>query len=135
MGGRVRVLQLRTWLETQGETVATWGTRGTPLLFPRSKEGLGTRRKRTNYVCPSWALDEKSHAGLTKQDRVTRISPRNAKQKLQELPGHVGPQMTVMTLSCLCPPPKSYSCSKLNPSPQWKSQPTEEGAPSEEKRL
>lgn len=65
-----------------------------------------------------------------------RISPRSAKQKLQELPGHVGPpQITMMTLSCLCLPPKSYSCSKLTPVPQWKSQPTEEGAPSEEKKL
>lgn len=45
------------------------------------------------------------------------------------------PQITVMTLSCLCLPPKSYSCSKLTPVPQWKSQPTEEGAPSEEKKL
>lgn len=99
------------------------------------KEG----RKKINHVCPSWALDEKSHAGLTKQGRVMRISPRSAKQKLQELPGHVGPpsprQMTVMTLSCLCLPPKSYSCSKLTPVPQWKSQPTEERAPSEEKKL
>lgn len=45
------------------------------------------------------------------------------------------PQMTVMTLSCLCLPPKSYFCSKLTPGPQWKRQPTEEGAPSEEKKL
>lgn len=40
-----------------------------------------------NHVCPSWALDEKSHAGLTKQGRVMRISPRS----LQELPGPVEP--------------------------------------------